>query len=164
MDDAGIPTIVYTGLHGDQQRPCVAVGSDDLTTSVKNSGNPVIEPPEGLQLKGFRDHSVWREGNEWHQLIGSGIQGQGGTALLYRSTDLRNWEYLHPILIGDANEREPVWTGTMWECIDLFDLNGRSVLMFSASNNGHSTPSRSPSRHVPRGKIPAEDHHKDGRR
>ena len=138
VDDAGIPTIVYTGLHGDQQRPCIAVGSDDLTTWVKDPGNPVIEPPEGLQLNGFRDHCVWREGNEWHQLIGSGIQGRGGTALLYRSTDLRNWEYLHPILIGDADERDPVWTGTMWECIDLFDLNGRSVLMFSAWDNGHT--------------------------
>ena len=92
VDDAGIPTIVYTGLRGDQQRPCVAVGSQDLTTWVKDPGNPVIdEPPEGLQLGGFRDHCVWREGGEWHQIIGSGIQGRGGTALLYRSTDLRNW-------------------------------------------------------------------------
>ncbi len=63
--------------------------------------------------------------------IGSGIEGQGGTVLLYRSADLVEWEFLHPLLVGDAQRREPLWTGTMWECPDFFALDGRHVLLIS---------------------------------
>jgi beta-fructofuranosidase len=54
----------------------------------------------------FRDHCVWREGDSWYQVIGSGIRGEGGAALLYRSNDLLHWEYLHPLLVGDNNPQQ----------------------------------------------------------
>jgi hypothetical protein len=137
VDDGGAPTIVYTGLSNDGQRPCVAVGDSDLGVWRKEQGNPVIaEPPAGLDLTGFRDHCVWRESGEWRQIIGSGIRGVGGTALLYRSSDLRGWEYLGPLLVGDAAVTKPVWTGTMWECVDLFGLDGKHVLAFSVWDEG----------------------------
>lgn len=137
VDDGGTPTIVYTGLRAGEQRPCVAVGDSSLDTWAKDEHNPVIaDPPPGLDLIGFRDHSVWREVDGWHQIIGAGIRGLGGAALLYRSPDLREWEYVGPILVGDASAREPVWTGSMWECVDLFALDGRHVLLFSVWDDG----------------------------
>ena len=132
VDHDGVPTIIYTGVRDGQQSTCVAVGDADLRTWRKYPGNPVIAaPPAGLDVLGFRDHSVWREGDIWYQVIGSGIRGRGGAALLYRSPDLLQWEYLHPLLVGDRAQTEPVWTGGMWECPDFFALGDRHVLVVS---------------------------------
>jgi beta-fructofuranosidase len=64
-------------------------------------------------------------------LIGAGIREVGGTALLYRSSNLLDWEYMHPLYVGDRNRTEPVWTGSMWECPDFFSLGDKSVLLVS---------------------------------
>lgn len=130
--DDGVPTIVYTGVRNPDKLPCLAFSDDDLLTWRKHPGNPVIPaPPPGLELTGFRDHAVWRDGDTWYQIIGAGIAGVGGTALLYRSPDLLAWEYLHPILTGDTRRTDPFWTGTMWECPDLFPLGDKHVLIAS---------------------------------
>ena len=125
VDNDGVPTLIYTGVF--PQRQCVATSTDDLLTWEKHAGNPVIAaPPEGLDVTGFRDPCVWREGDTWYALIGSGIQGVGGTALLYKSPDLTHWEYMHPICVGDRND-----TGEMWECPDLVFLSDKYVLLVS---------------------------------
>ena len=140
VDDGGIPTLIYTGVY--PQRPCVATSDDDLLTWEKYAGNPVIaEPPEGLDVVGFRDHSVWREADVWYQVIGSGIKDVGGAALLYRSPDLIHWEYLHPLLVGDKGPDDPVWTRTMWECPDFFSVGDKYVLVISAlGTKGNQDP------------------------
>ena len=63
----------------------------------------------------FRDPYVWREGSTWFQLVGAGIEGRGGTALLYRcdDPDLTCWNFIGPLSIGDATGRPD--TGVMWE-------------------------------------------------
>lgn len=132
VDDGGVPTLVYSGNRKGAQRACLATSTDGLLTWQKHPDNPVIAaPPPGLHLVEFRDHSVWREDGTWYQLMGAGIEGQGGTALLYRSNDLRSWEYLHPLLIGDQQRFTPIWTGSMWECPDFFMLQDRHVLITS---------------------------------
>ena len=118
-------------LHPDGSRselPCLATSSDDdLRTWRKYPGNPLIaSPPPDLDVLGFRDHSVWKEHDVWYQAIGSGIRGVGGAVLVYRSPDLRSWDYVGPLCIGD-----PKHTGDMWECPDLFQLGERHVLMVS---------------------------------
>ena len=140
VDDGGIPTIIYTGAH--PQRPCVATSRDDLFTWEKYPGNPVISaPPEGLDVVGFRDHSVWQEADTWYQVIGSGLRDVGGAALLYRSPDLIDWEYLNPLLVGDEDQADPVWTGTMWECPDFFSAGDKYVLVVSAlDTEGNQDP------------------------
>jgi beta-fructofuranosidase len=138
VDDQGVPTLIYTGLRHGEQRPCLATGSADLRTWQKWPGNPIIaDPPPGLELTGFRDHSLWQEGATWYQIIGSGLAGVGGTALLYRSQDLRQWEYLHPLCVGDRAQTQPVWLGTMWECPDFFALEAKHVLLVSVWDEGH---------------------------
>ncbi|MGW1510723.1 glycoside hydrolase family 32 protein [Streptomyces sp. NPDC002394] len=140
VDDGGVPTLVYSGRHGDRELPCVATGSPDLRHWTKDPANPVIAaPPEGVDVTAYRDHCVWREGDVWRQLVGSGIRGEGGTALLYESHDLRDWRYVGPLLTGDASHgtaADPDWTGTMWECVDLFRVDGTDVLAFSAWDEG----------------------------
>jgi beta-fructofuranosidase len=97
---------------------------------------PVIpRPPDGLAITGFRDPSIWKQGDGYFLTIGSGIERVGGCTLLYQSKDLLNWEYLHPLVSGDWNgvyTRNPVGDGEMWECPDFFPLDGRHVLIYSS--------------------------------
>ncbi|MCL6541076.1 MAG: glycoside hydrolase family 32 protein [Roseiflexus sp.] len=127
VDDHGIPTLVYTEVRNGVQLPYIATGSDDLVTWRKHPRNPVIPgPPEGLEVSGFRDHCVWREGDEWRQIIGSGIVGQGGACFLYRGRSLLEWEYLGLLCVGSVGENDE-----MWECPDFFASGGRHVLVLS---------------------------------
>jgi len=138
VDNSGVPTIVYTGLKGETQVPCLATSENDLVSWSKCPGNPVISgPPESLAVIGFRDHHVWKEGGVWYQVIGSGIEGVGGAILLYESPDLIHWKYLHPLLVGDKDETELVWTGTMWECPQLVPFGEKHVLIISCHDDGN---------------------------
>jgi beta-fructofuranosidase len=131
VDDHGTLTLIYTGI--DPQVQCVATSTDDLITWQKHPQNPLIDaPPKDLDVVGlsgnlwdFRDPWVWRENGTWFMLVGSGIKGKGGTALLYRSLNLIDWDYLHPILVGSAGEARQVW-----ECPSLFKLEEKDVLLF----------------------------------
>jgi beta-fructofuranosidase len=132
VDDDGVPTLIYSGNKKRTQRACLATSTDGLRTWQKYEGNPVIAaPPPDLDLLEYRDHSVWREDGTWYQLMGAGIRGQGGAALLYRSQDLRSWEYLHPLCVGNLQHDTPTWTGSMWECPDFFALGDRHALIIS---------------------------------
>jgi len=126
----GVPTVVYTAVQKDPgetigvQLPAVAT-SQDLITWTKYPDNPVIRhAPTGVRADEFRDHVIWREGDEWMMLIGSAfrdaaVSGQvGGTVLLYASPDLVHWQYLGPLCVGN-----PAETGDMWECPDFFALS-----------------------------------------
>jgi len=136
----GRPTLLYTGVRTapladatlpDPKNPlresqCLAVATDDTLRTWKKLPTPVIAaPPPGMKVAGFRDPSPWRDGNTWYLIVGSGIPHKGGMILLYRSADLRTWEYLHPLLEGTWNgviSSDTVDTGEMWECPDFFPL------------------------------------------
>ena len=115
-------------LEIDQETQCIATSEDNLQTWQKHAANPVIPAiPEGLDLIGFRDPFLWKEDDgRWYMLLGSGIKGQGGVALLYRSADLIQWEYLHPLHVGNPEE-----SGINWECPNFLDLEGKHMLVVS---------------------------------
>lgn len=130
VDNHGVPTLFYTGIPPQTQN--MATSDDDLFTWKKYPGNPVLPaPPPGLAIVGgsrpeWRDPWVWQEDNGWYMLVGSGIQGVGGAALLYQSRDLVHWEYLHPILTGNEID-----LGEVWECPSLIPLDGKHILLVS---------------------------------
>ncbi len=120
----GRPTIVYTGVNPEVQ--CIATSDDRMIVWKKHPANPVIAaPPAGLSVNGFRDPCVWQHEGQWLMVIGSGFKGGGGTALLYCSTDLVRWEYLHPLFTAAVDK--------MWECPDFFPLGRKWVLIVSAN-------------------------------
>jgi beta-fructofuranosidase len=133
IDNHGTPTLLYSGAN--PQVVCLATSADDLLTWRYYPGNPVIAGPPAELLAGtggqFRDPFTWKEGNCWYMLMGSKIEGVGGALLLYRSLDLTTWEYLHPLLVGDASKFQPVWTGEMWECPNFLTFGDQQVLLFS---------------------------------
>jgi beta-fructofuranosidase len=120
--------LLYTGLSGGRQRPCVARALDDeLVSFEKFRENPVIadEPLPGLI--GFRDTAVRRVDGELRQLIGSGSEAAGGCLLEYGAKDLASWNYRGVFLSAKASGLP----GQMWECPDFFELDGRSFLVVS---------------------------------
>ncbi len=129
----GIPTIAYTAVF--PQTVCLATSRDGLRTWQPHPQNPVIPaPPAPLDRRSgghFRDPFIWRKNGVWYLLLGCKSEGVGGLILLYRSTDLVDWEYLHPLLEGDVHSRDPNWTGTMWECPNFVDFGSQQVLIFS---------------------------------
>ena len=147
--DRGVPTILYTGVastspetatlrdgtHNFRESQCLATSDDPELRTWKKLPQPVLAaPPAGLSVTGFRDPCLWSEGDFWYLAIGSGFPKQGGAVLLYRSHDLRKWEYLHPLLTGKWSGRpavNPVDSGEMWECPDFFALGSKHVLLYS---------------------------------
>ncbi len=145
----GKPTFLYTGVVNStperatlvdanpplRESVCMAVAEDDGLLHWRKQSQPVIPtPPPGMKVVGFRDPSPWRQDDHWYLIVASGERGAGGRVLLYRSTDFRHWEYLHPMAQGKPNGKQgtdPVDSGEMWECPDFFPLDGKHVLIHS---------------------------------
>ncbi|XP_047995540.1 sucrose-6-phosphate hydrolase-like [Leguminivora glycinivorella] len=97
--------------------------SDDGITFHKYEGNPVISSaPNGSP--DFRDPKAWKYGDHYYVVIGSKTDDKRGQVLLYRSTDMKNWEYLNVIAESKGDSY-------MYECPDLFELDGKFVLLMS---------------------------------
>lgn len=148
VDDRGTATILYTGVktvppeqatlsdgtHNFLEVQCLATSTDSDLRIWQKLPRPVLLPPKNFRVTGFRDPGLWREGNVWFTGIGSGIPGEGGRVLLYRSEDFLHWEYLHPLANGRGNGKQssdPVDAGEMWECPDFFPLGSKHVLLYS---------------------------------
>ena len=129
VDDNGVLTLLYTGhvwlgKEGDDDQvrevQCLAT-SEDGVNFVKHG--PVLLPPEGIQH--FRDPKVWRAADCWWMVVGAKENGLG-QARLYRSNDLRDWQF-DRVLAGAQSPHQ----GYMWECPDFFPLGEKQVLLFS---------------------------------
>ena len=145
--DHRIATVFYTGVEPAppgqatlrdvklRESQCLATSQDQTLRTWQKLDKPVIAaPPPGLEVTGFRDPCLWRDGDVWYLGLGSGFFKQGGAVLLYRSSDLRKWEYLHPLCSGAWNgkaTKDPVDSGEMWECPDFFLLGDKHVLLYS---------------------------------
>jgi beta-fructofuranosidase len=120
---------VWTGKNKDEelkQTQALAVSKDGIHFE-KLKNNPVISgPPEGnFHPYHFRDPKVWKHGDRYYCVIGSKTKDNKGQALLYRSNDLLSWEFVNVIARAKGN------MGFMWECPDVFSLDGKDVLMIS---------------------------------
>ncbi|WP_152655820.1 sucrose-6-phosphate hydrolase [Oceanobacillus sp. CFH 90083] len=86
---------------------------------------PVIpKQPEGYTAN-FRDPKVWKNGNTFYMIIGAERENHTGCALLYKSADLLNWSFQGE-LKTDFEQ-----FGYMWECPDIFQIEGNDVLILS---------------------------------
>ncbi|WP_147803742.1 GH32 C-terminal domain-containing protein [Alkalicoccus halolimnae] len=143
----GEPVLLFTA-GDDSKTPNQMVGlaestfSDDGNINLPNwnmHDEPVnvqeenLHAEEGEIMYGqFRDPYVWEEDGTWYQLVSSGIKdGEthvGGTALLYTSEDLYEWEYEGPFFTGDVGSYPA--TGHVWELpvfLPLKDEDGKET-------------------------------------
>lgn len=135
LEADGEHVLVYTGVidryledgsHDYRQVQCIATG--DGVDYRKYEGNPVLTGeglPEGCSREDFRDPKVWKEGEYYYMAVGNRGAAGEGQALLYQSSDLKQWEFL--CILGQSGGEY----GKMWECPDFFPLGGKQVLLVS---------------------------------
>jgi levanase/fructan beta-fructosidase len=98
--------------HAGRQAQSLAYSTDDGATWIKYDGNPVLD----RESANFRDPKVfWYDGDAGSYWVMAAVEAEDRKVLLYKSADLRTWEYLSSF--GPANA-----TGGVWECPDLFEL------------------------------------------
>ena len=94
-------------------------------------GDVVVRAPDHMDLIAFRDPFVRRESEGWRMFVGGADRDGTARALTYVSKDLENWTYDGVALERNGSEKDPVWMGTMWECPQVFELGGHSVMVSS---------------------------------
>jgi beta-fructofuranosidase len=118
-----------------QESQCLAYSDDPQLIRWTKLPEPIIPlPPPGMAITGFRDPSAWKHGDHYYMTVGAGEVNVGGCVLLYKSTDLHHWEYLHKLTSSSWNGHKtpnPCDDGEMWECPDFFPLDGQHLLIFS---------------------------------
>lgn len=122
-DENGIPALLFTAgndsLFPNQMtglaRSTFLENGDVNLTSWKKHPVPVTIQQAGIGMKmgDFRDPFVWKEGDLWYQLVGTSTETQGGTAAIYTSSNLLDWEYKGLFYVSQY-EQYP-FLGTMWE-------------------------------------------------
>ncbi|MGO4548535.1 GH32 C-terminal domain-containing protein [Paenibacillus sp. 2TAB23] len=147
IDDQGNPTLFFTA--GNDARPYIQSnqnvgvarstvmtdGDNDLTKWVKESKLAVAQQPGQGKAGEFRDPYVFKDGDTWFMLVGTGVEGQGGTVAVYSTTDsnLMDWSYRGPLY---QNTNYP-YLGGVWELPVLLPLgNGKHVLAISPVGSG----------------------------
>ena len=132
----GIPTLIY---YGNPDGLCLARSSDDLLIEwTKDPNNPVIpQPEEGSADFGrytIHDPCGWLAGDLYYAAINKrDPQDQGDAAYLFKSPDLRTWEFVD---LFYQSRRE--WTEGGEDCAvpDFFPLDDRHMLLFCSHLQG----------------------------
>lgn len=115
--------VVYTGFinHSDpkliKQIQCLAYSEDGI--NFKKCGVIIDgkDIPDGYQKCDFRDPKLFFKDNAYYLLVAAKKESGGGDILLYKSSDLRKWEFVNSVLTHDSE-------GKMIECVDYHeDLN-----------------------------------------
>lgn len=132
----GRQLLMYTGVKRvqgedgrmhDLQTQCIALG--DGLNYEKYQGNPVLtgsDVPKGFSENDFRDPKVFlNPDGSLGCVVGNRTDDGSGAILLYRSEDGRSWKY-EAMLDRSYNE-----FGRMWECPDLFRLEGTDIILTS---------------------------------
>jgi beta-fructofuranosidase len=133
VDEDGRPVLFYTSVtvpdvHIGRVRTALPV---DRTWDSWVKQDVVARLPPGVDAVAFRDPYVYRDDGRWRMLVGAGLADGTPTALGYVSDDLETWEYDGPLVPESAHETDNVWTGSLWECPQLFPLGDARVLVVS---------------------------------
>lgn len=131
---AGQPAaLFYTTV----QLPAVQIGKariarpSDASWNSWTKGPVVAELPQDVEVIAFRDPYVFHDGTTWRMLMGAGLTDGTATALTFASDDLEEWRYDGLLAARHRDQTEPVWTGAVWECPQLFRLGDKWVLTVS---------------------------------
>jgi beta-fructofuranosidase len=136
VNSNGIPSIIYTSIGHERlsssgAEQWMATSSDNMITWQKSPNNPImtLDIHGDLDIREWRDPYIWKEDIYWYMILGGHIHNsRAGIVLLYRSKDLIQWEYLHPLCTGAKNNK---LTGKNWECPNFFPLKDKHILIIS---------------------------------
>lgn len=130
INDDDIPKLIYTA-GGDKLGVALAFPKDSsLIEWRKYEGNPVIaQKPTQYTRTDMRDQYVWKEAGTWYMIIGFGIEkinASHGALLLYKSADLKKWDFVHLLFEGNP---EVDHSGVFWEMPVFKKMGNKYVLL-----------------------------------
>ena len=96
---------------------------DGIEFGIKENVIPCTQYPEDYTCH-IRDPKVWKEGDRYRMVLGGRRKDDHGAVLLYSSWNLKQWK-----LDRELTTEEKF--GYMWECPDMFELNGKEILSVS---------------------------------
>ena len=135
--------LMYTGYReedgGYRQVQCLAAG--DGVNYEKYEKNPVLSSrdlPEGGSAADFRDPKIWEEDGRYKALVANRAADGTGSILVYESGDGSDWHFGGTLLANNGRY------GSMWECPDLFSLDGTDLLLFSMQMSDGTDPAFHP--------------------
>ncbi len=122
--------LLYTG-HTDKgdtirQVQCIASSKDGVTFT-KHINNPIIDErniPDLIDMNNFRDPKIWSFNHKYIMAVGTKTKDKKGQFVFFSSLDLLNWTYLNTFCSKED-------LGSMWECPDVFTMEGDYILMIS---------------------------------
>ncbi|WP_318505760.1 sucrose-6-phosphate hydrolase [Bacillus sp. T3] len=120
--------LLYTGNTRDEnwnRHPYQCLAVMDQNGHITKMETPVIADIPVGYTDHYRDPKVWRAGDEYYAVIGAQRENKTGCVVLYRSPDLKQWQFA-----GEMNTTLAEF-GYMWECPDYFELDGQGVFLFS---------------------------------
>ena len=83
----------------------------------------ITQPSDNTQgeREQFRDPFVWQDGGTYYMMVSTSIPGAGGSAVIYTSSDMREWEHRGYLYECDYN-RYPE-QGAHWECVVMLPIS-----------------------------------------
>lgn len=132
LDPENKPAIMYTGASSDTSfgMHLAYPENDDLLSWRKYSGNPVVNgTPKQYTRYDFRDPYIWKEDSTYYMAVGFGIDEHNtrrGALLLYKSTDLKAWTFLHTLFEGNPAVDD---SGVFWEMPVFWKENNKYILL-----------------------------------
>ncbi|MGF6355752.1 beta-fructofuranosidase [Paenibacillus sp. 4624] len=128
IEKDGKLNLIYTGNTRDEnwiRHPFQCLAFMDEQNVVTKFEHPVISDVPPGYTEHFRDPKVWLHEDVYYGVIGAQRTDETGCTVLYRSADLKHWQFL-----GEIITTLPAY-GYMWECPDYLELEGHGVLIFS---------------------------------
>ncbi|WP_207941283.1 beta-fructofuranosidase [Enterococcus sp. DIV2402] len=121
--------LMYTGHKnlesGYVETQCIAV-SDDGFNFRKLVNNPVIDAPPSDNTNRFRDPKLLFENGKFYAVIGGESEDNTGQVNVFDSESIEaGWQFNRKLIKAKKGD------GIMWECPDLFELDGRKFLLTS---------------------------------
>jgi len=130
LEHEGKHILAYTGVSNngkaDIQNQCIAIG--DGTTYTKLETNPVITAsniPFDFKITDFRDPKIWKKDGMFYMVCVLKQMNDCGAMVMLESSDARNWKWKG---ILDYSKDG---LSKMWECPDIFTVDGKDLLIFS---------------------------------
>jgi len=110
-------------LDGRENNTAVAYSPDGIHLGWKRMLMGHKDYPTGL-TRHVRDPKVWKQDGKYYMALGTRTVENIGQVLVFESADKFQWKYINTLCTP-----EPF--GYMWECPDLFEINGQWFLAVS---------------------------------
>jgi beta-fructofuranosidase len=132
IDDAGVPTAVYTANPDHARNAVVAVArSDRSLMRWQQDVSPVVGISRASGMEEVRDPFIFVHEGRRYAIQGAGHPLESARVLLYGCDDLKRWTELGTLLTADDPIAAEVAAANIWECPNLVQIDGRWVLLVS---------------------------------